>query len=177
MFSMLEARPDIAFVTSLVSRFAKNPSHQHTEAVKNIFKYLKGSKDRRITYVAMKSWRLKATRIQIGPATKKVGDQPPDSSWCSMVGQWAGAQRDNLLMFCRVVTAQVDSIIALCDKDSYLMQRVSPLYHTYITSWIVTTCLITSSCVSYWITTPTPYTLLAKKSPPSLIGWLSSRVE
>lgn len=55
MFSMVEARPVIAFVTSLVSRFAKNLSHQHTEAVKNILKYLKGSKDRGITYVAMKS--------------------------------------------------------------------------------------------------------------------------
>lgn len=45
MFSMVETRPDITFATSLISRFAKNPSHQHTEAaVKTIFKYLKGSK-------------------------------------------------------------------------------------------------------------------------------------
>ena len=50
MFSMVETRPDIAFATSLVSRFAKNPSHQHTEAVKTILKYLKGSKHRGITY-------------------------------------------------------------------------------------------------------------------------------
>ncbi len=27
MFSMLETRPDIAFATFVVSRFAKNPSH------------------------------------------------------------------------------------------------------------------------------------------------------
>ncbi len=50
MFFMVETRPDIAFATSFVSRFAKNPSHQHTEAVKTIFKYLKGSKHRGITY-------------------------------------------------------------------------------------------------------------------------------
>ncbi len=50
MFSMVETRPDIAFATSLVSRFAKNPSNQHTEAVKTILKYLKGSKHRGITY-------------------------------------------------------------------------------------------------------------------------------
>ncbi len=47
---MIETRPDIAFATSLVSRFAKNPSHQHTEAVKTICKCLKGSKHRGITY-------------------------------------------------------------------------------------------------------------------------------
>lgn len=44
IFSMVETRPNIAFVTSLVSRFVKNPSHQHTEAVKTILKYLKRSK-------------------------------------------------------------------------------------------------------------------------------------
>ena len=55
MFSMVETRPDIAFATSLVSRFAKNPSHQHTKAVKTILKYLKGSKHRGITYGGMKN--------------------------------------------------------------------------------------------------------------------------
>lgn len=50
MFSMVETRPDIAFATSVASRFAKNPSHQHTEAVETILRYLKGSRNRGITY-------------------------------------------------------------------------------------------------------------------------------
>lgn len=50
MFSMVETRPDIAFATSVVSRFAKNPSHQHTEAVKTILRYLKATKTTGITY-------------------------------------------------------------------------------------------------------------------------------
>lgn len=50
MFSMFETRPDIAFAISIASRYAKNPSHQHTEAVKTILKYMKGSKHRGITY-------------------------------------------------------------------------------------------------------------------------------
>lgn len=50
MFSMVETRPDIAFATSVASRFAKNPGHQHTIAVKTILRYLKGSKERGITY-------------------------------------------------------------------------------------------------------------------------------
>ena len=50
MFSMVETRPDIAFATSVASRFAKNPGHQHTEAVKTILRYLKGSNERGITY-------------------------------------------------------------------------------------------------------------------------------
>lgn len=44
MFSMVETRPDIAFAPSIASRFAKNLGHQHTEAVKTILRYLKGSK-------------------------------------------------------------------------------------------------------------------------------------
>ena len=50
MFSMVEKRPDIAFATSVASRFAKNPGHQHTEAVKTILRYFKGSSERGITY-------------------------------------------------------------------------------------------------------------------------------
>lgn len=44
MFSMVETRPDIAFAPSIASHFAKNLGHQHTEAVKTILRYLKGSK-------------------------------------------------------------------------------------------------------------------------------------
>lgn len=50
IFSMVETRPDIAFATSVASRFAKNPSHQHTEAVKTILRYMKGSRQQGITY-------------------------------------------------------------------------------------------------------------------------------
>lgn len=50
MFSMVETRPDVAFAISVASRYAKNPSHLHIEAVKTILKYLKGSKDQGIVY-------------------------------------------------------------------------------------------------------------------------------
>lgn len=50
MFSMVETWPDIAFATAVASRYAKNPNHQHTEAVKTILRYIKESKQRGITY-------------------------------------------------------------------------------------------------------------------------------
>lgn len=52
MFSIVEMRPDIAFATSVASCYAKNPGHQHTEAVKTILMYMKGSRQRGITYGA-----------------------------------------------------------------------------------------------------------------------------
>ncbi len=50
IFSMVQTRPDISFATSVASRFAKNPGHQHTEAVKTILRFLKSSRDRGIIY-------------------------------------------------------------------------------------------------------------------------------
>ncbi len=50
MFSMVKTRPDIAFATSVVSRFAKNPSRKHKEAVKTIMRYLKATRTLGITY-------------------------------------------------------------------------------------------------------------------------------
>ncbi len=47
---MVETRPDIAFATSVVSQFIKNPSQQHTEVVKTIMRYLKVTRTIRITY-------------------------------------------------------------------------------------------------------------------------------
>lgn len=47
---MVKLQPDIAFATSVVSRFAKNPSHQYIEVVKTILRYLKKSQDRDIIY-------------------------------------------------------------------------------------------------------------------------------
>ncbi len=54
MFSMMETRPDIAFATLVVCQFAKNPSRQHTEAVKNIMHDLKATKTMGITYGSSK---------------------------------------------------------------------------------------------------------------------------
>lgn len=50
MFSMVETRSDIAFAISITSRFAKNSSHQHTEAVKTILRSMKGWRQQRIAY-------------------------------------------------------------------------------------------------------------------------------
>lgn len=50
IFSMVETRPNIIFATLVTRHFIKNPSHQHTKAIKTILQYLKGLKNREITY-------------------------------------------------------------------------------------------------------------------------------
>lgn len=50
MFSKVETRLNMIFATLVASRFAKNPDHLHTEAVKTILQYLKSSRERGIMY-------------------------------------------------------------------------------------------------------------------------------
>ena len=50
MYAMLGTRPDIAFAVQMVSCFATNPGPAHWEAVKKVFKYLKGTRELWLTY-------------------------------------------------------------------------------------------------------------------------------
>jgi hypothetical protein len=43
-------RPDISFVVGTLSQFLENPGEVHWEAVKRVFRYLKGTKDLRLVY-------------------------------------------------------------------------------------------------------------------------------
>lgn len=50
MYAMIETRIDIAFATSMVSCFAKNPRPDHFSAVDQLLRYLAGSPERAITF-------------------------------------------------------------------------------------------------------------------------------
>ena len=58
IFAMIESWPDIAFATFFVSRFAKNSSKAHIEAVKMILCYLHTIRTRRITYKRSKKLNI-----------------------------------------------------------------------------------------------------------------------
>jgi hypothetical protein len=50
MYAAMGTRPDIAFTTSTVAQFSDNPGWAHWEAVKRIYRYLKGTRDLVLTY-------------------------------------------------------------------------------------------------------------------------------
>ncbi|GJV42317.1 retrotransposon protein, putative, ty1-copia subclass [Tanacetum coccineum] len=50
MYAMTCTRPDVSFVLSMVSRHQQNPGEGYWTAVKNIFKYLRNTKDRFLVY-------------------------------------------------------------------------------------------------------------------------------
>jgi hypothetical protein len=55
MYAMVCTRPDLAHVVSVVSKYMANPGKQHWDAVKWIFRYLRGTTDYGITFVRQKS--------------------------------------------------------------------------------------------------------------------------
>ena len=50
MYAMLSTRPDVALAISLTNRFQSNPGNEHWNAVKNILKYLRRTKDMFLVY-------------------------------------------------------------------------------------------------------------------------------
>ena len=58
MYAMVETRIDIAFATFMVSRFTKNPSSEHFNAIDQILRYLAVSPERGITFGREKELKL-----------------------------------------------------------------------------------------------------------------------
>ena len=54
MYVSMGTRPDITFATSTVAQFMDNPGWIHWEAVKHIFRYLKGTKNLELVYGGVK---------------------------------------------------------------------------------------------------------------------------
>jgi reverse transcriptase-like protein/gag-pre-integrase-like protein/integrase-like protein/Pol polyprotein len=50
MYAAIATCPDITFAISTLSQFLENPGHLHWEAIKQIFCYLAGTKDHKLTY-------------------------------------------------------------------------------------------------------------------------------
>jgi hypothetical protein len=50
MYTAVATHPDITFTVSILSWFLENPGNIHWEAVKCIFRYLKGTKNFQLTY-------------------------------------------------------------------------------------------------------------------------------
>jgi hypothetical protein len=51
MFAMLCTRPDIAFAVTRLAQFASKPSPAHVVALKHLMRYLRGTVNKRITYI------------------------------------------------------------------------------------------------------------------------------
>jgi len=56
MYAALGSRPDIMFSVSFLSQFMQNPGRPHWDAVRRIFRYLKGTKDHKLVVGGKGKW-------------------------------------------------------------------------------------------------------------------------
>jgi len=54
MYALMDTHPNITFATNTVAQFIDNPAWIYWEAVRQIFRYLKGTKDLALVYVSEK---------------------------------------------------------------------------------------------------------------------------
>lgn len=78
---MLCTRPDIAHAVSVTSRYQSNPGEEHWTAVKNIFKYLRRTKDLFLTYGESK---LKIEGFTYSDFQSDVDDRKSTSGFYSL---------------------------------------------------------------------------------------------
>lgn len=50
MYAILETRPDLAYAVFVLSRYASRPNNSYWQAIKRIFRYIKGTLDMELTF-------------------------------------------------------------------------------------------------------------------------------
>ena len=56
MYTMVVTRHDLSHVVGVVSRYMSNPGWKHWEVIKHILRYLRGTKDARLTFGSVKGY-------------------------------------------------------------------------------------------------------------------------
>lgn len=76
LFAAQISRPDISFAVNMLSRYVENPGKSHWQALKRIFRYLKATKDLRLSYGETNE-RL------IGYCDADWGGDMDERTWCT----------------------------------------------------------------------------------------------
>lgn len=97
MYAMLSTRPDLAFSVSGVSRYASNPNSSHWQAVKRIFRDIRGTLSLQLTYYGTLS------NLEGYTDADWVGDYDTRRSTSGYIFMWeversVGHQSDSLLL-------------------------------------------------------------------------------
>jgi hypothetical protein len=137
LYIVLGTRPDIAYSTIKLARFASNPSKDHFIAIKKILRYLKGTIDYSITYIKSNPYLSSycdsdyAGDIYTSKSTTGyifyLGEGP--ISWKSKL-QSIVAQSTTKAEYIAINTASREAIyiIALVKELAFYKQNKFPLY-------------------------------------------------
>jgi hypothetical protein len=92
VYAMQGTRPDIAYAVTALSQFSTKPTTQHQQAVKRVFRYLRGTLDHGITYRGegnKNSMPPKTRDTTIAPNTSTYDTTMSVSEWLMAPSHWS----------------------------------------------------------------------------------------
>ena len=120
MYLAIATRPDIAYAVGVLSRFSSNPGPEHWTAVTRVFRYLKGTKDYKLTYAPdPKSKSLFTTYCDAD-----YGGDPDNmrstSGYVVKMGTGAISWKSKLQTICALSTTEAEYISAVTAAQEML---------------------------------------------------------
>ncbi|CAN0915054.1 Retrovirus-related Pol polyprotein from transposon TNT 1-94, partial [Linum grandiflorum] len=121
MYAMVCTRPDIAHAVGLVSRFLSNPGKTHWEAVKWIFRYLRGTSKLSLCYGGGAiSWQSKLQKC--------VALSTTEAEYIAAVE--AGKEMLWLKRFLQELGLKQSEYVVFCDSQSAMDLSRNTMYHS-----------------------------------------------
>ena len=115
MYLAISTRPDIAYVVGLLGRFSANPGKAHWNAVKHLFRYLKGTLDMKLTYAPTES----------SSSERFVTYTDADHGGCKDTGRSTGAYVVKVGTGAVSWSSKIQSIVTLSTTEAEYVAAVS----------------------------------------------------
>ena len=121
MYAMVATRPDLAYVVGVDSRYMSNPGRKHWEVVKHILRYLRGTKDARLTFGSNNS-----TEVEGYTNSDNAGNTDNQKSTSGYYGSGAISWRSKLQQWMVLSTTKVEYIATShATKEAVWLHRLS----------------------------------------------------
>ncbi|GJU66453.1 ribonuclease H-like domain, reverse transcriptase, RNA-dependent DNA polymerase [Tanacetum coccineum] len=121
---LLHTRPDLSFPVGLLSRFMQEPQEQHMKAIKQVLRYIKGTKDYGITY------GHDGNKIQ-GYSNAKQGTVALSSCESEFIAATAAATQALWLkrLLSKITDSNEEKITIYVDNKSAIALMKNPVFH------------------------------------------------
>ncbi|GJZ63363.1 zinc finger, CCHC-type containing protein [Tanacetum coccineum] len=137
MYAMTSTRPNIAYAVSRLGRFTSNPSRQHWQAIKRVFKYLKGTINYGLSYVG---YPLVLEAYSDASCINHVEDSSSTSGWVILLGggaiSWAskkqtcitGSTIESKFVALSTVGKEAEWLTNLIHKIPIWLKPIAPIF-------------------------------------------------
>ena len=127
MYVMVATRPNLAYVVGVINSYMSNPRRNHWEAVKHIFRYLRGTEDVQLTFGS-----AKATKVEGYTNSNYAGNtdnQKSTSGYIFTYGGGAISWRSKLQECVALSTTKAEDIATSeVAKEAIWLHRLSADY-------------------------------------------------